>query len=68
MKSLDTFVVTLLRDPQRSSEPRGRVCHIASGQEITFRDLGELATLLREFSKPEAPPEPPELTICSDPK
>ena len=53
METLETFVVTLFCDPQRSAEPRGRLRHVASNQEATFKSLGELIGLLREFSNQE---------------
>jgi len=50
METLETFVVTLFCDPQRSAEPRGRLRHVASNQEATFKSLEELNRLLRKFA------------------
>jgi len=50
MESRETFVVTLFRDPQRSSEPWGRLRHVASNKKFTFKDLEELRSLLHEFA------------------
>jgi len=36
-------------DPQRSTEPRGRLRHVASNKETTFKSLEELTGLLRQF-------------------
>nr|HID13064.1 hypothetical protein [Anaerolineae bacterium] len=49
----ETFVLTLFCDPQRSAEPRGRLRHVASNREATFKSLKELTDLLREFSNQE---------------
>ena len=47
METRDTFVVTLFRDPGRSTELRGRVRHVTSSREATFRNLQELSKLLK---------------------
>ncbi len=51
MESRETFVVTLFCDPERSTEPRGRLRHVLTNQEATFRDLKELNSLLVDFSQ-----------------
>jgi len=49
MDSRETFVVTLFCDPRRSDEPGGRLRHVVTGQEATFRNLDELNRLLQHF-------------------
>ncbi|RLC86638.1 MAG: hypothetical protein DRI79_09765 [Chloroflexi bacterium] len=49
METRETFVVTLFYDPRRSAEPRGRLRHIASNREATFKNLEELIHLLCRF-------------------
>ena len=49
MQGHETFILTIFHDPARSSDPRGRLRHVTSGQEITFVDLNELVRLLRQF-------------------
>ncbi len=44
----ETFVIILFRDPARSIEPRGRLRHVATNREATFKSLEELNSLLRE--------------------
>ena len=50
MDHRETFVLTLFCDPQRSTEPRGRLRHIVNNKEATFKSLEELARLLRRFA------------------
>jgi len=45
----ETFVLTLFCDLQRSAEPRGRLRHVSSNWEATFKNLEELTGLLRQF-------------------
>lgn len=49
MDHRETFVLTLFCDPQRSADPRGRLRHVASNREATFKSLEELTGLLRQF-------------------
>ncbi len=49
MDHRETFVLTLFCDPQRSAELRGRLRHVASNREATFKSLEELTGLLRQF-------------------
>ena len=49
MDNRETFVLTLFYDPQRSAELRGRLRHVASNREATFKSLEELTGLLRQF-------------------
>lgn len=49
MDHRETFVLTLFCDPRRSAEHRGRLRHVASNREATFKSLEELTGLLRQF-------------------
>ncbi len=49
MDHRETFVLTLFCDPQRSAELGGRLRHVASNREATFKSLEELTGLLRQF-------------------
>jgi len=51
METRETFIVTLFCDPRRNAEPSGRLRHVASSQEATFRALDELTALLRGFAR-----------------
>jgi hypothetical protein len=53
METRETFIITLLHDPQRSPEPRGRVRHVASGREATFKALPDLLPLLSALVEDE---------------
>lgn len=50
MDHRETFVLTLFCDPQRSADLRGRLRHVASNREATFKSLEELAHLLHRFA------------------
>jgi len=45
----ETFILTLFHDPARSSDLRGRIRHVASGNETTFVGAAELAQALQDF-------------------
>lgn len=47
METRETFVITVFRDPERSIQLRGRVRHVISRREATFRNLQELSELLQ---------------------
>jgi hypothetical protein len=49
MENRETFVLTLFCDPERCSDPGGRLRHVVGAQEATFKDLEELISLLRRF-------------------
>ncbi len=36
MENRETFILILFHDPHRNDDLRGRVRHVATGQEITF--------------------------------
>ena len=50
MNHQEIFILTIFYDPQRSTELRGRLRHIVSGQETTFKNSEELLGLLHRFT------------------
>lgn len=64
MRNRETFIVTLFRDPERTTEIRGRLRHIISNRGGIFKDMEELDTLFRSFLNEEEFPTveipPPE--------
>jgi len=54
MNRRETFIITLFCDPDRDIAPRGRLRHVATNRETTFKNLQELPHLLNQFVKGEA--------------
>ena len=50
MKTHDTYILTLFRDPESQAELRGRIRHVVSGNESVFTSTDDLVRLLREFA------------------
>ncbi|RMF36183.1 MAG: hypothetical protein D6759_03885 [Chloroflexi bacterium] len=53
MERRETFILILFHDPDRVTGLRGRVRHVASGTEVAFIGINELAQALGDLVRRE---------------